>query len=81
MYATPTGKAASVIKRRIRKEAYTIHKVLASHKSWRRGSSEKPWQFSRTKILAVDESSMVSLQIFAFLLKLLLSEANLKKVY
>ena len=60
LYTAPTGKAASVIRKRIKRNAFTIHQILASFKM-RKGDDE--WKFGQTQILAVDECSMVSLEV------------------
>ena len=80
LYCAPTGKAASVIKKRVGSKAFTIHQVLASYKLWRSGSQEQPWKFGETRVVAVDECSMVSIEVFHFLLKYLLEGAHLAKL-
>ena len=59
LYTAPTGKAAGVIRKRIKRNAFTIHQILASFKM-RKGDE---WKFGQTQILAVDECSMVSLEV------------------
>ena len=94
LYCAPTGKAASVIKKRVGAKAFTIHQVrtetknsdlfapqvLASYKLWRAGAQEQPWKFGVTRVVAVDECSMVSIEIFHWLLKYLLEGAGLQKL-
>ena len=80
LYCAPTGKAASVIKKRVGSKAFTIHQVLASYKLWRSGTQEQPWKFAETRVVAVDECSMVSIEIFHLLLKYLLEGAHLAKL-
>ena len=80
LYCAPTGKAASVIKKRVGSKAFTIHQVLASYKLWRSGTQEQPWKFADTRVVAVDECSMVSIEIFHLLLKYLLEGAHLAKL-
>ena len=80
LYCAPTGKAASVIKKRVGSKAFTIHQVLASYKLWRVGTQEQPWKFASTRVVAVDECSMVSIEIFHLLLKYLLEGAHLSKI-
>jgi ATP-dependent exoDNAse (exonuclease V) alpha subunit len=80
LYCAPTGKAASVIKKRVGAKAFTIHQVLASYKLWRTGGQEQPWKFGETRVVAVDECSMVSIEIFHLLLKYLLEGSALAKV-
>ncbi len=57
-----------------------LPQILASYKMWRSSSSDKPWKFSFTRVVAVDESSMVSLSLFASLLKTLTEASSLRKV-
>ena len=38
LYCAPTGKAASVIKKRVGSKAYTIHQVISSYKMYKTGS-------------------------------------------
>ena len=59
LYAAPTGKAAGVIRKRIKRNAFTIHQILASYKL-HKGDE---WKFGQTQILAVDECSMVSMEV------------------
>jgi len=80
LYCAPTGKAASVIKKRVGKKAFTIHQILASYKTWRGGGMESPWKFATTRVVAVDECSMVSIEIFSLLIKYLQSGSRLQKV-
>ena len=80
LYCAPTGKAASVIKKRVGSKAFTIHQVLASYKLWRVGTQEQPWKFASTRVVAVDECSMVCIEIFHLLLKYLLEGAHLSKI-
>ena len=80
LYCAPTGKAASVIKKRVGSKAFTIHQILSSYKLWRSGQQMSPWKFAETRIVAVDECSMVSIEIFQFLLKYLIEGSNLTKV-
>eukprot|EP00092_Neocalanus_flemingeri_P026030 GFUD01028215.1.p1 GENE.GFUD01028215.1~~GFUD01028215.1.p1 ORF type:complete len:1265 (+),score=407.13 GFUD01028215.1:55-3849(+) len=80
LYCAPTGKAASVIKKRVGSKAFTIHQILASYKLWRTGEQLNPWKFGATRVVAVDECSMVSIEIFQFLLKYLIEGARLSKI-
>ncbi len=58
--------------------------VLASYKLYRSNcASEKtsePWKFGETQILAVDECSMVSVELFHWLLKYLVEGSRLRKI-
>ena len=76
LYCAPTGKAESVIKKRVWSKAFTVHQVLASYKLWRSGSREQPWKFAETRVVAVNKCSMVSIEIFHLLLKYLLLLPN-----
>ena len=73
LYTAPTGKAASVIRKRIKRNAFTIHQILASFKM-RKGDDE--WKFGQTQILAVDECSMVSLEVSLILTNLIAGQPN-----
>lgn len=57
LYTAPTGKAASVIGRRAKKKAFTIHQIWAAHKM------DNFSKFEKTRVLVVDETSMVSLEV------------------
>ena len=59
LYTAPTGKAAGVIRKRIGRNAFTIHQIVASYKV----NKGDEWKFGHTQILAVDECSMVSLEV------------------
>merc|ERR1719233_811257 len=80
LYCAPTGKAASVIKKRVGSKAFTIHQILSSFKLWRSGEQMNPWKFGETRVVAVDECSMVSIEIFQFLLKYLIEGSSLEKI-
>ena len=80
LYCAPTGKAASVIKKRVGSNAYTICQILSSYNQWRLGSNFKPWKFRNTRVLALDECSMVSLMDIHLLLKCLLEGSKMKKL-
>ena len=68
LYCAPTGKAASVISKRVGSKAFTIHQIICSYKVWRQGEMKSPWKFSQVQIIAVDECSMVATEIFHWLL-------------
>ncbi|XP_040577863.1 DNA helicase B isoform X2 [Lepeophtheirus salmonis] len=72
LYVAPTGKAASVIRHRIKSKAYTIHQIIASHKKFlenRMKAESGPWKYATIKVIVVDECSMVGM-----------CDAELKKV-
>ncbi|XP_067855591.1 DNA helicase B [Heptranchias perlo] len=83
LFTAPTGKAASLLKKKTGFGAYTLHQV-----TWSFWSSEKArkagapldWMFSEVQVLIVDEGSLVSVQILSTVLKLLMRHANLKKL-
>ena len=79
LYAAPTGKAASVIKKRVGAPSFTIHQVLASYRAFKKEENNE-WKFSETQVLAVDECSMVSLELFSQLLIPLLRDSTLTKI-
>ena len=80
LYCAPTGKAASVIKKRVGSKAFTIHQIISSYKLWKQGEMLNPWKFSPVQIVAVDECSMVSTEVFQWLLKHLIDGARLRKI-
>ena len=64
LYVAPIGKAAAVMRKRSQQNAYTIHQVIFSFRNWTNKDSNKgPWKFTDTQIVAVDEVSMVSLEV------------------
>ncbi|XP_020383924.2 DNA helicase B isoform X1 [Rhincodon typus] len=83
LFTAPTGKAASLLKKKTGFNAYTLHQVVwnfwAAEKSI---ASGKPpdWMFSDVQVLIVDEGSLVSVRILSTVLKLLMERANLKKL-
>lgn len=80
LYTAPTGKAAAVMRKRSGRKAFTMHQILASFKAHLHSQGESDWKFSETKILAVDESSMVSIELFSSLISCLLDNTQLMKV-
>ena len=80
LYCAPTGKAASVIKSRVGSTAFTIHQILGSYMSYKKGNKKNDWRFSGVQIVAVDESSMVSTELLYWLLLYLLQGARLRKI-
>lgn len=61
LFATPTGKAADVITKMTGQKAYTIHSVLMSYQMSK--TSDNRFKFEDTIVMAVDEASMVSLEV------------------
>ena len=81
LYVAPTGKAAAVMRKRSKRPAFTIHQVLFSFRRWRqKDDQEGEWKFAQTRVCAVDECSMVSLELFASLIKCLQQASRLTKI-
>ena len=90
LYVAPTGKAASVMRKRAKKAAYTIHQVLFSYRRWllqksgenktEAGTVIGEWKFAQTRICAVDECSMVSVVLFSSLIECLQKASCLTKI-
>ncbi|XP_055506783.1 LOW QUALITY PROTEIN: DNA helicase B-like [Leucoraja erinacea] len=83
LFTAPTGKAASLLKKKTGFNAYTLHQVMWSF-SFAKYSKEKPkvfdWMFSEVQVLIVDEGSLVSVKTLSTVLKSLMKYANLKKL-
>ncbi|XP_032894249.1 DNA helicase B-like [Amblyraja radiata] len=83
LFTAPTGKAASLLKKKTGFNAYTLHQVMWSF-SYAKYSKEKPevfdWMFSEVQVLIVDEGSLVSVKTLSTVLKSLMKYANLKKL-
>ncbi|XP_069485832.1 DNA helicase B [Ambystoma mexicanum] len=80
LLTAPTGKAASLLKKKTDLSSYTLHQVTASFYHWRKNGMEKSWKFAGVEALVVDEGSLVSVQIFSSVLKLLCEYAKLAKL-
>ncbi|XP_041071535.1 DNA helicase B isoform X2 [Carcharodon carcharias] len=83
LFTAPTGKAASLLKKKTGFAAYTLHQVIWNFWSIKKAKSPSPhldWKFSDVQVLIVDEGSLVSVQVLSTVLKLLLNHANLKKL-
>ena len=90
LYVAPTGKAASVMRKRAKKAAYTMHQVLFSYRRWllqksgdsklEGGTTVGEWKFAQTRICAVDECSMVSVVLFSSLIECLQKASCLTKI-
>ncbi|KAK1169257.1 DNA helicase B-like [Acipenser oxyrinchus oxyrinchus] len=87
----PIGKAANNLKKQTGFDAYTLYQVLWSYALYqkqmakRRKESEDyqedfTWRFSEVEVFVVDEGSLASVQIFNSVFKLLMKEAQLRKV-
>jgi hypothetical protein len=59
-----------------------IDQVLASYKLFKSSDQDTsgPWKFAETQIVAVDECSMVSVELFHWLLKYLVEGSDLRKI-
>uniref|UniRef100_A0A6I8RNG1 DNA helicase B n=1 Tax=Xenopus tropicalis TaxID=8364 RepID=A0A6I8RNG1_XENTR len=80
LLTAPTGKAASLLKKKTGLPAATLHQVTCSYSAWRKQNSDKPWKFSKVKALVVDEGSLVSVNIFSTALKFLCNNSDLAKL-
>ncbi|XP_078424099.1 DNA helicase B isoform X2 [Cetorhinus maximus] len=83
LFTAPTGKAASLLKKKTGFAAYTLHQVtwnFWSVKKAKSPSTHLDWKFSDVQVLIVDEGSLVSVQVLSEVLKLLMNHANLKKL-
>ncbi|KAJ8025968.1 DNA helicase B [Holothuria leucospilota] len=93
LLTAPTGKAASLLGKKCGLPACTIHSVIYSHMAWKTSRydqedsqkmstshEKKGWKFAGTKMLVVDECSMVAVTTFERLLKILLDETSLCKL-
>ncbi|KAK6488339.1 DNA helicase B-like [Huso huso] len=87
----PIGKAANNLKKQTGFDAYTLYQVLWSYdlyqkqRAKRRKESEDyqedfTWRFSEVEVFVVDEGSLASVQILNYVFKLLMKEAQLRKV-
>lgn len=94
LLTAPTGRAASLLKKKTSFPAFTLHQVLFSFMSMNRTmkrmnankntdtkTEEVPesWKFKDVRVLVVDEGSMVCVQLLHSVLSILLSHANLQK--
>ena len=83
LLTAPTGKAANLLGKRSDIPAYTLHQVIYSYLHWicrQKDGNETEWTYSRTRVLIVDECSLVAVTVFETLLCLLQEHANLQKV-
>ncbi|MBN3307978.1 HELB helicase, partial [Amia calva] len=80
LLTAPTGRAATVLRKKTRLRAYTLHQVLFSywiHKN-EPGFPEN-WLYAETQVLVVDEGSLVSVKILYCVLEALEKHAKLNK--
>ncbi|XP_073411581.1 DNA helicase B isoform X2 [Dendrobates tinctorius] len=81
LLTAPTGKAASLLKKKTGLPAATLHQVTCSYSAWKRlGNEQTEWKFSHVEALVVDEASLVSVRIFSAVLKLLYDHGRLAKL-
>ncbi|MBN3307996.1 HELB helicase, partial [Amia calva] len=82
LLTAPTGRAASLLKKRTSFDAFTLHQVLFSYMKARKGEFGIPhdWKFADVQVFVVDEGSLVSVQILNSVLNLLVKYAQLKKL-
>ena len=87
LLTAPTGKVASMLGKWSHVPGYTLDKVKYSiyqhHTKPRNCSTDEihePWEFSKVKVLIVDECSQVPVHMFATVLSMLLKEAELRKI-
>ncbi|XP_069813434.1 DNA helicase B [Dendropsophus ebraccatus] len=81
LLTAPTGKAASLLKKKTSLPAATLHQVTCSYSAWQKLEDKKtPWKFSKVEALVVDEASLVSVRMFSAVLKLLYCHGKLAKL-
>uniref|UniRef100_A0A3Q3JID7 Uncharacterized protein n=1 Tax=Monopterus albus TaxID=43700 RepID=A0A3Q3JID7_MONAL len=81
LLTAPTGRAASLLSKKTKFHAYTLHQVLFSFMMRQKDEEErfKEWKFKDVRILIVDEGSMVCVQLLHSVLRLLTERAQLRK--
>lgn len=81
LLTAPTGKAASLLKKKTGLPAATLHQVTCSYSAWKKQENDTTkWKFSKVEALVVDEASLVSVRMFSAVLKLLYSYGKLAKL-
>ncbi|XP_073476208.1 DNA helicase B [Aquarana catesbeiana] len=89
LLTAPTGKAASLLRKKTELPAATLHQITCSYSAWKKQQRKKeesgeehksPWKFCKVEVLVVDEGSLVSIRIFSAVLKLLCTHARLEKL-
>ncbi|XP_040200000.1 DNA helicase B isoform X2 [Rana temporaria] len=89
LLTAPTGKAASLLRKKTELPAATLHQITCSYSAWKTQQRKKeesgeehksPWKFHEVEVLVVDEGSLVSIRIFSAVLKLLCTHARLEKL-
>uniref|UniRef100_V9K8Y7 DNA helicase B n=1 Tax=Callorhinchus milii TaxID=7868 RepID=V9K8Y7_CALMI len=83
LFTAPTGKAASLLKKKTQFDAYTLHQVMWSfYNAEKCKITGKPidWMFSQVNVLIIDEGSLVSVQVLSSVLRMLMEYALLQKL-
>nr|DBA31094.1 TPA: hypothetical protein GDO54_007002 [Pyxicephalus adspersus] len=89
LLTAPTGKAASLLRKKTELPSATLHQITCSYSAWKNQQRKKkekgeehtfPWKFSKVEALVVDEGSLVSVRIFSAVMKLLCTHAKLAKL-
>lgn len=79
LLTAPTGKAASILGKRTKLPAHTLHSVIYSFQHWKEKGKDD-WKFSKVRLLVCDECSLVSVRVFAKLISILRAGAQLQQV-
>ncbi|KAI1882256.1 hypothetical protein AGOR_G00248810 [Albula goreensis] len=81
LLTAPTGRAASLLKKRTGFKAFTLHQVIWSFMNIKRDENGLPidWKFSSVRVLVVDEGSMLCVQLLHNILEMLTKYARLQK--
>ena len=77
LLTAPTGKAANLLGKRADSPSYTLHQVIFSYRALEPNTE---WKHKDVNTLVVDECSLVAVTTFAFLIQLLIENANLRRI-
>uniref|UniRef100_A0A3Q1H634 Uncharacterized protein n=1 Tax=Anabas testudineus TaxID=64144 RepID=A0A3Q1H634_ANATE len=77
LLTAPTGRAASLLSKKTKFQAYTLHQVLFRLTITKK--NPELWEFQDVRILVVDEGSMVPVHLLYSVLKLLTHHSALRK--
>ncbi|XP_053319644.1 DNA helicase B [Spea bombifrons] len=84
LLTAPTGKAASLLKKKTDLPSATLHQVTCSFSRWKNRAADidqkHDWKYSKVEVLVVDEGSLVSVHILSTALKLLYNHGKLAKL-
>ncbi|XP_048882722.1 DNA helicase B isoform X2 [Brienomyrus brachyistius] len=82
LLTAPTGRAAALLTKKMEFKAYTLHQVLWSFMNEEKDGSGAPkkWKFSSVRVFVVDEGSLMCVQIFHSVLKMLTDYGQLQKI-